>query len=70
MVDPCDGYLSRRLTESLKAKDIPYTILSDPHFLTSKPEIERFVNGKKKLGDKLQEHHETAKAFLKMLHGG
>ena len=49
VVDPCDGYLSRRLTECLNAKDIPFAILGDPHFLTSTAEIERYVKGKKKL---------------------
>jgi deoxyribodipyrimidine photolyase-related protein len=49
VVDPCDDWLRRRLTEGLRAAGIPLAILDDPHFLTPSVELERFAEGKARL---------------------
>ncbi len=49
VVDPCDGWLMKRLTVALDAQGIKLTVLDDPHFLTPQAEIDRFVAGKMKL---------------------
>ncbi len=49
VVDPCDDWLIRRLTASLKAQGIAIERLDDPHFLTPPDEIDRFVGGRSRL---------------------
>jgi deoxyribodipyrimidine photolyase-related protein len=49
IVDPCDDYVSRRLEEGLRGAKIECHTFDDPHFLTPISEIDRFVEGKKKL---------------------
>lgn len=49
MVDPCDDWLSRRVTRGLKAVGIALDWLEDPHFLTPISEINAYCQGKKKL---------------------
>jgi len=48
-VDPCDDWLSRRLAAGLNTAGIGSTVLDDPHFLTTRGEIEEYTAGKKKL---------------------
>jgi deoxyribodipyrimidine photolyase-related protein len=48
-VDPCDDWLSRRLTAGLEKAGIASTVLDDPHFLTSRSEIQEYTKGKAKL---------------------
>ena len=49
VVDPCDDWLTRRLTAGLQARGIHLDRLDDPHFLTPMSEIERFTAGKESL---------------------
>ena len=49
VVDPCDDWLDRRLSASLKIQGIALERLDDPHFLTPPAEIDRFVGGKSRL---------------------
>ncbi len=48
-VDPCDDWLSARLSTALKEHNIAGTVLQDPHFLTPISVIEDFTSGKRKL---------------------
>jgi len=49
VVDPCDDWLTRRLTAGLQARGIRLDRLDDPHFLTPAGEIEGFTAGKESL---------------------
>jgi len=49
LVDPCDVWLSRRLTAALARAKIAVEVLPDPHFLTPQSEIHDFAGSKKKL---------------------
>ncbi|MDY3557574.1 cryptochrome/photolyase family protein [Gemmata sp. JC673] len=49
VVDPCDDWLTRRLTAGLQSRSIRLDRLDDPHFLTPVAEIERFTAGKEGL---------------------
>jgi deoxyribodipyrimidine photolyase-related protein len=48
-VDPCDDWLSTRLTDGLRQHGIIAKVIADPHFLTPLPVIQAFVEGKKRL---------------------
>lgn len=48
-VDPCDDWLSRRLTAALHRAKLPYQILEDPHSLHSQPAFESLAERKPKL---------------------
>lgn len=48
-VDPCDDWLSVRVSAALKEQDIKGMVLEDPHFLTPISEIEDIASGKRKL---------------------
>lgn len=48
-VDPCDDWLSTRLSAALKEQSIQEKVLEDPHFLTPTSEIEDYTAGKRKL---------------------
>lgn len=48
-VDPCDDWLSARLTAALQAHAIEWTVLDDPHFLTPDSVIRDFTAGKTRL---------------------
>jgi deoxyribodipyrimidine photolyase-related protein len=48
-IDPDDEYLGRRLVRGCSENGIELEILESPHFLTSRAEIDRFVENKKKL---------------------
>lgn len=48
-VDPCDDWLSTRLTQGLNRHQIAASVIADPHFLTPMPFIHRFTEGKKQL---------------------
>ncbi len=47
-VDPCDDWISTRLTSGLAREGIAAATLDDPHFLTPPSEIERFSTGRKR----------------------
>ena len=42
MVEPCDDWLSRRISKGLTEHDIALTVLPDPSFLTPEPIIQEF----------------------------
>ncbi len=49
IVDPCDDWLGSRLQAACTAQGVTLTILPDPHFLTSEPEIQAFGKGNRRL---------------------
>lgn len=49
LVDPSDDWLFRKVSEALKAAKIDLMVFDDPDFLTSRPQIEGYVKGRKKL---------------------
>ncbi len=48
-VDPCDDWLEQRLTASLTAARLEFSVLDDPHFLTPWPVFEEYAAGRKRL---------------------
>jgi deoxyribodipyrimidine photolyase-related protein len=49
VVDPCDDWLTRRLSAALEQHGIHLELLDDPHFLTPLAEIQRYTAGRSKL---------------------
>ncbi len=48
-VDPCDDWLSMRLSAALEKQGIAASVLDDPHFLTPRSVIRDFTVGKQRL---------------------